>query len=367
MPAMSGHRFLVVTWEGGGNLTPVMGLGPQLLARGHTVAVLARESLRGRVEALGMGFVPQTSAGWLPTAADLLTAVEADPPDALVVDFMLPSALSAAERTGLPTAALVHTLYAPVADNTFPAIEMEGPVGPLNELRADLGLPSVDRVVDVLDRARRVIAVTTAGFDGPAVVVHPHARYVGPVLEGAGADDGWTPPFPAGDDRPLVVVSMGTTPMDEGPVLRHVLSALGELPVRVVAQVGEHVDADALPQADNLVVTGYVRHAAVLPHTSVVVTHAGLGTVSSALAHGVPMVCIPLGRDQPLTAARVEAVGAGRVVSPDAPADDIAAAVADIVGDPTYADAAAVQARDITACIDGQLAVRAVEQVVAVP
>jgi hypothetical protein len=192
MPAMSGHRFLVVTWEGGGNLTPVMGLGPQLLARGHTVAVLARESLRGRVEALGMDFVPQASDGWLPTAADLLATVEADPPDALVVDFMLPSALSAAERTGLPTAALVHTLYAPVADNSFPAIEMEGPVEPLNALRADLGLSPVGRVVDVLDGATRVIAVTTAGFDGPAAAVHPHARYVGPALEGAGADDGWT-------------------------------------------------------------------------------------------------------------------------------------------------------------------------------
>lgn len=364
MPGVSGHRFLVVTWEGGGNVTPVMGLGPQLIARGHTVDVLAQASLRARVDAAGMGFVPQTSTGWLPTASDLLAAVEADPPDALVVDFMLPSALSAAEWTGLPTAALVHTLYAPVADNTFPAIEMEGPVGPLNELRGELGLSAVERVVDVLDHVHRVLAVTTAGFDGPTVASHPHARYVGPVLEGAGSDEGWLPPFGDDDGRPLVVVSMGTTPMDEGPVLRHVLSALGDVPVRVLAQVGEHIDRDALPEPDNLVVTGVVRHAAVLPHASAVVTHAGLGTVSAALAHGVPLVCIPLGRDQPLTAARVDGVGAGRVVAPDAPAGEIAAAVTLVLDDPAYAAGAAVQASDIAACVDAELAVGAVEELV---
>lgn len=367
MPVMGGRRFLVVTWDGGGNLTPVMGLGPQLLARGHTVAVLGQASLRDRVQAAGMGFVPQASAGWLPTASDLLGALEADPPDALVVDFMLPSALSAAERTGLPTAALVHTLYAPVADNSFPAIEMEGPVGPLNTLRADLGLPPLDRVVDVLDRVQRVIAVTTPGFDGPAAVSHPHVRYVGPVLEGAGSDAGWLPPFGDDDGRPLVVVTMGTTPMDEGPVLRHVLAALGELPVHVLAQVGQHIDVEALPQADNLAVTGFVRHAAVLPHASTVVTHAGLGTVSAALAHGVPLVCIPLGRDQPLTAARVDAVGAGRVLPTDTPADQIASAVIDVLGTPAYSAAAAAQARDIAACSDAELAVRAVEDLVEAP
>jgi UDP:flavonoid glycosyltransferase YjiC (YdhE family) len=258
MPGMSGSRFLVVTWEGGGNVTPVMGLGPQLVAHGHAVDVLGAESLGGRVADAGMGFVPQRSTGWLPNAADVLAAVEAAPPDALVVDFMLPSSLSAAERTGLPTAALVHTLYAPVADNSFPAIEMEGPLEVLNALRTDLGLAPVERVVDVLDRVKCVVALTTPGFDGQAAVTHPNMRYVGPVFEAAGDDGGWAPPFPEGDDRPLVIVSMGTTPMDEGPVLRHVLSALADLPVRVLAQVGAHVDVDALPQADNLVVAAWL-------------------------------------------------------------------------------------------------------------
>jgi UDP:flavonoid glycosyltransferase YjiC (YdhE family) len=65
----------------------------------------------------------------------------------------------------------------------------------------------------------------------------------------------------------------------------------------------------------------YVPHRAVFPHAALVVTHAGWQTVNAALADGVPLVCIPDGRDQPDNAARVLACGAGvrvrKNVSPD--------------------------------------------------
>ncbi|HZQ87058.1 MAG TPA: glycosyltransferase [Acidimicrobiales bacterium] len=361
---MEPGRFLFVTWEGGGNLTPLLGLGTQLTARGHAVDVLGRASLRDRMTRAGLGFVPQRSDGWIPDATDVLGAVEASPPDALVVDFMVPRALCAAERLALPTAALVHTLYAPVADNSFPAIEMDAGVDEVNGLRTELGLAAVGRVVDLLDNVHVILAVTTPGFDGPAAVVHPHTRYVGPVLEDARGTN-WAPPMPLEDSRPLVVVSMGTTPMDEQPVLQRVLDALGGLPVRVLVQVGTHLSADAFAVPANAAVTGYVPHAAVLPHAALVVTHAGLGTVSAALACGVPLVCLPLGRDQPLNAARVDAVGAGRVVPPDAPADTITAAVTDVLDTARYRDAAQRQAADVARAHDEGLAVAAVEELLA--
>ena len=42
-----------------------------------------------------------------------------------------------------------------------------------------------------------------------------------------------------------------------------------------------------------------------LPHAALVVTHAGWQTINAALADGVPLVCVPDGRDQPDNAARV--------------------------------------------------------------
>ena len=41
------------------------------------------------------------------------------------------------------------------------------------------------------------------------------------------------------------------------------------------------------------------------PDAAAVVTHAGHGTIMRALAHGIPLLCLPMGRDQDDNAARV--------------------------------------------------------------
>ena len=71
-----------------------------------------------------------------------------------------------------------------------------------------------------------------------------------------------------------------------------------------------------------------------------VVTHAGHGTVLKALAAGVPLVCMPLGRDQKDNAARVLRLHAGVRVSKRASAGGIAAAVRQVLDQPAYRRAA---------------------------
>ena len=48
-----------------------------------------------------------------------------------------------------------------------------------------------------------------------------------------------------------------------------------------------------------------------LDRAACVVCHAGMGITQKALAHGVPVVAIPFGRDQPEVARRVETAHAG--------------------------------------------------------
>jgi UDP:flavonoid glycosyltransferase YjiC (YdhE family) len=79
------------------------------------------------------------------------------------------------------------------------------------------------------------------------------------------------------------------------------------------------------------------------------VTHAGLGTVLASLAHGVPLVCIPLGREQPDNAAAVMRLGAGRVVPPAAGEEAVRDAVREVLADPAYRSAAAAVAATIPA------------------
>lgn len=54
------RSFLFVTFEGGGNVAPVLGVARRLCARGHRVAVLAEPCLRAAVEAAGASFRPFT-------------------------------------------------------------------------------------------------------------------------------------------------------------------------------------------------------------------------------------------------------------------------------------------------------------------
>ena len=96
----------------------------------------------------------------------------------------------------------------------------------------------------------------------------------------------------------------------------------------------DYVESSALPAAPNVSLTGYVRHAAVLPHAALLVTHAGLGSVVVALAHGVPMLCLPLDREQPENARAVEDLGAGRMLDPDADPATLRAAIEDLLVGP---------------------------------
>jgi UDP:flavonoid glycosyltransferase YjiC (YdhE family) len=85
----------------------------------------------------------------------------------------------------------------------------------------------------------------------------------------------------------------------------------------------------------------------VLEHASAVVTHAGHGTVMKAMAHGVPVVAMPIGRDQPDVAARVVASGAGLRLRPGSAPRKVAAAVGRVLNEPGFAAAAGRMAEAI--------------------
>jgi MGT family glycosyltransferase len=126
--------------------------------------------------------------------------------------------------------------------------------------------------------------------------------------------------------------------------------------VRVLLTLGGVISPDAVPAPANVTVRGFLPHSAVLPHMAAVVTHAGMSTVTTALAFGVPMVCVPQGRDQPLNAARVAELSAGLAVAADASPGELATAVRTVLGDPAYRTAARELSAKAAAVGNGQLA-----------
>ncbi|HVF31847.1 MAG TPA: nucleotide disphospho-sugar-binding domain-containing protein [Acidimicrobiales bacterium] len=354
-------RFLFVTWWGGGNVLPAVAIGHELVARGHEVAVLGDERVRAQADTAGLGFVATTDP-----ARD--TAELAGGVDVAVVDFMMPEVLSVLEAVpGVRTAALVHTLFAKAHDRMFDLVLAFTSLDRMNDQRLALGLDRIGHGMELLDERRvaRVLLAFPAVVDSASVTpLPPHARFLGAIDEPLPTGASWVPPVV--DDRPLVVVSLGTTPMDEAPVLQRVLDVAADLDVRVVATVGLHLDPAALSVPPNASVSGYVPHALVLPQASVLVTHAGLGTTVAGLRAGVPLLCLPLGRDQPGNAARVAELGAGRVLPPDAPAAELALALRGLLasGAPERVAARSVAAEIASASPPGAAA-DAVEELAA--
>jgi len=355
--------FVFVTWNGGGNVTPALGIARTLAERRHTVTFLGEETQQGRIEAAGFAFTaytrrpdwddapPHTPAEWQRRLmrtiwmndglADDLTAVLArEPSDLVVVDCMLAGVLANSSRFGVPTAVLVHSLFASLLDTRDALLAMG------NRLRVEAGPAALDTTAMQWEHQGLVLVTTLREFDGVTADPAPQVRYVGPVFEQQPMPSGWRLPWDQDDPRPLVVASFSTMAGQASPVrLQLVLDATAHLLLRVLLTTGP-LSPKALTIPPNAAVVDYVPHAAVLPHAALAINHAGHGSVMAALAHGVPLVCLPgLGADQGIIVERVEALGAGRALPGQASADELRSAVEQVMAIPAYREAAGRLAR----------------------
>jgi UDP:flavonoid glycosyltransferase YjiC (YdhE family) len=168
-------------------------------------------------------------------------------------------------------------------------------------------------------------------------------------------DESAPPAWLAALEPPLVYATLGTIfNLESGDLFERLLTGLARVRASAVLTVGRELEPAALGEPPpNVRVERFVPQAALLARAAAAVTHGGSGSVVGALAHGVPVVVLPLGADQPDNAERVEALGAGVVLdAAAASADRIAAAVEAVLAEPAYR-AAAERLRDETAALPG--------------
>jgi MGT family glycosyltransferase len=151
---------------------------------------------------------------------------------------------------------------------------------------------------------------------------------------------------------PLVLVSLSSAwfPRQER-LLQRIVDALTGLEARVVVTTGRTVPPSALRAPAGMAVHGVLDHGTVLPHASLVVAHGGHATTVRTLAHGVPMVVVPMnpGSDQPAVGRAVARTGAGLGVPKRAPIGRLRAAAATVLRTPAFAAAAGAAAASIRA------------------
>ncbi|NYJ06019.1 nucleotide disphospho-sugar-binding domain-containing protein [Petropleomorpha daqingensis] len=390
-------RFLLATTDVGGTLPPALGLAAELVRRGHSVLVLSDPLSEEAVRTAGCDFRPWQLAQHIDTidqqtalmvemekgnglqqlraardlfivgpaagfAAEVVATVREHPVDVVLSDGV-PGMLIGAQATGRPTAALMANIYLrPTPGMPLMALGWLPPRGPLGRARdavirratglvldrftrglnpalAANGRPPVRGVFELFDRCTEVLVLTSPSFDFSSPHIPANVHFVGPQLDDpawAGDAGDWRPP----GDAPLVLVATSSTFQDQLDLLRRVATALGELPVRGLITAGRAVDPADVAAPANVRVVRAAPHRAVLPEAAAVVTHAGHGSVLKALAAGVPLVCMPMGRDQKDNTVRVLRLGAGVRVDEKAPPERIAAAVRQVLDEPGYADAA---------------------------
>ena len=388
------RRFLMTTWDGGGNIPPELGVAQRLVERGHRVHVVADPTIDVPARQAGCTFSPWQQAPHRSTldvsedvmkdwetknplvllqrlrdrilagpsagfAADTADAIASFEPDCVVPDSFMFGSMIAAEAAELPVAALVSNIWllpskgAPSFGPGFPPAKTAvgrardaavlGVINrvcrkglpALNEARAQRGLRPLTSLYDQVLEADRILVLSSETFDYASASTPGNARYVGPILDDPSWAKSWEAPWDTGRD-PLVLVGLSSTYQNQAALLRRIVGALSSLPLHGVVTVGQMLDPTVIASTPNVDVVRTAPHSAILNEASVVVSHCGHGTTMRALAAGVPMVCIPMGRDQNDTAARVVHLGAGVRLSASASTTTIRAAVQEVLGNEKF-------------------------------
>lgn len=339
--------IIFVTRDGGGTAPVELTVAAKLREHGHDVRAYGPPEVQQHAERRGFDLqVLHWPAGL--SGPDLMARIVAAAPSwseqvrsalphagLVVADCAAFGVQTAARAAGVPVVSLMPTVY--VAD--LPMFHAAGPaLDAVNALRRAAGLTAVASLRDQLLDADRLLVLTSRAFDDPGLRPPANVRHVGPQLS-TGLDGGAravAPTTNAGDERhPLVLISLSTGDQGQRATLQRVVDAVAALPVRVLVTTGP-VDPDSLRVGRNVTLTRYVPHEEVLSRCALVVTHAGHGTVMAAVSAGVPLVCVPMGLDQPAVAALVARHGLGLTVGPAMAVETVRAAVERVLHDPRY-------------------------------
>lgn len=382
-------HLAVLPFPAHGHVTPMLPVVTELTARGHRVTFATTPELATTVVGAGATPLPYRSllagkrqpeaftAEYLAheplrcieegaeVTAQLLPALAADPPDAVVYDVStFPTGRALAARLGRPGVQLFPVF---ASNERFSFGEAQSA-----ELAAwgdpvDPGHPALG---EFLDRARDFAAEhdVTGRDDALASLLHPcddrnlvflprefqlHAdrfdgrhHFVGPCLPPAAPEPSdLAPP----GDGPLVLVSLGTTFNRHTAFFRRCSQAFAGTPWRVVITLGTGGTdpADLEPLPPNVRAVRWAPHAALLAEASAFVCHAGMGSIMESLSRGTPLVLVPPEvTEHRLNARRAQELGLARELRfADTTAEQLRDAVVEVATSERVRDRVAAMAR----------------------
>lgn len=380
-------RVLLTTRGSAGHVLPLVPVAHACVAAGHEVLVAAQNQHRANVERARLPFAPVSDPPreeWMPLMGSFAD-LDLDRANALMIGEFFADIDTRAALPGLLRIAETWQPDVLVRESWEFASTIAADLLGIPLVRVGLGLASVEEFSVKLAAAPLDAARVRAGLpsdpSGERLAAAPYLTQMPELVEAAAAPapivqrvrttPSATAPLPdwwPGNDDPLVYVTFGSVTADAHlpyfPALyRAVLDTLASLPVRVLVTIGNGSDPERLgPVPRNCHVERWIPQDAVVPHAAAIVCHGGYGSTLGALAHGVPLVVVPLfSIDQWANADAAARVGAGVALTGErrtrlaldlpgpATLAELAPAVSRVLADSAYRSAATLVAGAVRA------------------
>jgi len=355
---------------GSGHVNPTLPLVDALTGRGDEVTYYSYPARRAVIEQVGARYrnygsddfrvaqyhpqgtfptqlLPATVAV-LPYLIDELTRLD---PDLIVTDSMAPWGLAAGRVLNkrvlgsVPTFALSRKHVALMMQQ-FDVARDAVVLGAIQKLRENWDLRF--DVADVGFHASDVnVVYTSRAFNPPLDDRTERFEFIGPMLGRKGARGDFPLSLFEAGGRKRLYISMGTVVGDMMKLgqefFQSFFAAFGDRADYLVAlSVGAETDPDSLEAPSNFIVRRTVPQLDLLQHVDAFLTHGGMNSMCEAMAHGVPVVCLPFFGDQFLTAEQARSLGAGLVLDPkQLDPSALLSAVERVTGEPSFRQAAA--------------------------
>ena len=242
-------------------------------------------------------------------ASDLLGLIAAWRPGLLVRERGEYGGCIAAERLGIPYAAV--EVIAAGYDREASALLSAGLASVLaaHGLPPDPDLQIVERQAVISPFPPSYRGMTDQKLSTPWLSIRPTPF----DQSGDERQPAWVDGLP---DRPNVYLTLGTSPLfnTRRAIFRAFIEGLADQPLNLMVAVGRNNEPDdSGPVPAHVRIERYVPQTLVFPRCDLVICHAGSGTVMAALAHGLPLVLVPLGADQPQNARRCAALNQSQI------------------------------------------------------
>ncbi|RZS45184.1 MGT family glycosyltransferase [Herbihabitans rhizosphaerae] len=346
-----------------GHVNPSLALVAELTRRGHRVTYTINDEFAGTVTAAGATPVlyestfpsdndpnsdwPEDEAGGLKLFTDecfatfdtIEAAYNDDRPDVFVYDIGGFAAPILGDKWGIPAIQLSPTFVA--YEGFEEDFGMDGEPSPAlaavhREFDDFLAAQGVSITRDeVLGKPRRCVVALPRTWQLHGDKVADRYTFVGPLIDDRAHQGDWTAP----DDRPVLLISLGSAYTDRLDFYRDCVTAFADLDWHVLLSVGRFIEPSALGEVpSNFEVVQRVPQVRVLQQASAFITHAGMGSTMEGLTFGVPMVAVPQAVDQFMNGHRLAELELGaHVAAEDVTPEKLREAVLHVSSDATIA------------------------------